>query len=164
MNAPVHMMTFHVPDDQQLLAAWARVSITHAQLDYVLRMTVKTLAGLEIHDGLDATAFNSSKLLRERIQKLARNRLGEGPALLRVQAILERARRLTARRNELIHNIVGRNIDGDEPMMQRENYEWGPLPTVAQLNALTAEIGDALNELNFARLEGFLAEALAARA
>src|ERR1039458_7843959 len=153
MNVDVRMMIFHVPDDQALLAAWAVVSIRHSQLDYVLRMTIKTLANLDIVTALDATAFNGSSLLRDRIGKLARRRLGESEALLHLQALLEQCRRLTERRNQLTHNIIARDIDEQEPPRMRGiNHQWGPLPTVAELNVLATQLAEVTAELNTGRL------------
>src|ERR1700733_7993586 len=104
MNAPAPALVFHVPDDLQFLAAWARVSIRHAHLEYSLRMMVRTLEGLSIQEALDATAHTGPGKLRKRILKLARRRLGDGAALIRLQAILERSRQASERRNVLLHN------------------------------------------------------------
>jgi hypothetical protein len=40
------MIYFKLPDDPALLVAVAKVAIRHGQLDYVLRMTVKTIERL----------------------------------------------------------------------------------------------------------------------
>ena len=71
------MMTFHVPDDKELLAAFGEVALVHEHLNHILRMTIKTLAGLKPIEALDATSYDGSRQLRERIRKLARQRLGE---------------------------------------------------------------------------------------
>ena len=71
----------------------------------ILRMTIKTFAGIEVNEALDATAFEGASLLRERVRKLAKQRLGEGQALLKVQAFVERCRRATEKRNEYVHSV-----------------------------------------------------------
>lgn len=162
MAVPV-MMVFDIPENPAWLAAWASVSLRHSQLDHILKMSVKTFADLSIKDALDAMAFNPSSMLRERVRKLARKRLGEGQPLLRLEAILERCRRLTEQRNALTHNIVARHIDGEEHGMQGHDQQWRPLPTTEELQALAADILRVTTELNTARLHGFLAEALLAR-
>src|ERR1700730_15678142 len=86
------MMVFHVPEDPAWLQAFGRVTIVHAQLDHILRMTIKTLAGITIEVAMDATEREPSSLLRERIRKLAKARLGEGAALLQLQALMERCK------------------------------------------------------------------------
>ncbi len=40
------MITFHVPGDKELLAAFGEVALVHEHLNHILRMTIKTLAGL----------------------------------------------------------------------------------------------------------------------
>ena len=162
MSAPARMMTFHIPADPRVLTAVGEVAIRHGQLDHILRMTIKTLAGLTPQQALDATASHGSALLRERIGKLANQRLGEGSALLQIQAILERCRRATQRRDDLVHGLWARELDGD-PAMRTSDHAWKPIPTVEELNALTSELVSLTDELNNARLEGFLAAALAAR-
>ena len=155
------MMIFHIPDDPKILEALGTVSVRHGQLDHILKMTVKTLGDLTIAEARDATAFESSSSLRERIRKLARQRLGEGTALLKLQALLTRCGRATKRRNDYVHGTWAREIDG-VPLMITEDGQTLP-PTIEQLDALAAELLQVTGELNNARLEGFLSEALAAR-
>jgi hypothetical protein len=64
-------------------------------------MTIKSLSGITVEEALKATAFHGSKQLRDRIDKLARQGLGEGAALLKVQALIETCRQLTDRRNRI---------------------------------------------------------------
>ena len=78
MTQALERITFHVPGDLAFLQAVARVTICHAHLDYALRMCIKSLTGLGIEEALDATELEGSRMLRERIRKLARTRLGEG--------------------------------------------------------------------------------------
>jgi hypothetical protein len=157
------MITFHVPTDKDLLAAFGEVALRHEHLTHILRMTIKTLARLRVDEALDATVYDGSRQLRERIRKLARQRLGEGEALLKLQAILERCRRATDRRNELIHGIWAKELDG-EPLRRTNDHSWHPLPTADDLRALARELQTLTDELNTARLDGFLSEALAKRA
>ena len=156
------MIVFHVPDDQTLLAAFGEVALRHEHLTHILRMTIKTLAELSPEEALDATAYDAARQLRERVRKLARQRLGEGIALLKLQAILERCGRLTTRRNELMHNVWAKELDG-EPIRRGPDHNWYPLPTVTDLKALAEDIRALTEELNGARLHGFLSEALAIR-
>lgn len=156
------MITFHVPDDTELLAAFGEVALRHEHLNHILRMTIKTLARLSIDDALDATTYDGSRQLRERIRKLARQRLGESPALLKLEALLERCKRATERRNELVHGVWAKELDG-EPMRRAPDHSWQPLPSVAELKTLGTEIESLTAQLNTARLVGFLSEALAKR-
>lgn len=154
------MMMFHVPDDEKLLAALGEVTLRHEHLNHILRMTIKTVAGLRVAEAIDATKYDGSRQLRERIRKLARKELGEGAALLKLQALLTRAGKLTDRRNELTHGLWAQELDGEAGIMA-EHGELQPIPTVHQLKALAGEIAQLTAELNRERLEGFLCTALA---
>ena len=74
---------FVAPKDDKVLAAIGYITITHAWLDYSLRMTVKDLAAVTKEEALDSTARQGSSELRERVRRLAKMRLGEGPALVK---------------------------------------------------------------------------------
>lgn len=153
------MMLFHVPEDRDLLAAYGELSLRHEHLTHILRMTIKTLAKLEVYEALDATAYDGANRLRERIKTLARQRLGEGEALLKLQAIIEQCKRATEKRNDLIHSVWGKELDG-EPFRRGNDHSLQPLPTVEELRTVGAEILRLTESLNYARLEGFLAQAL----
>src|SRR5689334_16955868 len=128
-------------------------------MNYAMRMTIKTLAHIEIKEALDATAHDGSSELRQRVRKLSKQRLGEGQALLKLQALIERCRRATEERNDVVHSVVARELDGDF-RRRHTDHKWQKLPTIAALEALAAQILELTKELNEARLEGFLAEAL----
>jgi hypothetical protein len=156
------MLRFHVPDDPDLLAAFGAVALRHEHLNHVLRMTIKTLADLSVDETLDATAFEGTSTLRDRVKKLARQRLGEGAALLKVQALVERCRRVTDLRNSFVHSVWAEELDG--PALRRDDQnQWVPIPTTGDLAKLADDILKLTTELNDARLMGFLAEALAKR-
>ena len=156
------MMTFHIPRDTKILAALGTIALRHGHLDHILKMTVKSLGKVSIQQALDATAFEGSRELRDRIRKLARLKMGEGNALIQLQALLERCRRATDRRNELIHSLWAQELDGDAKV-RTNDHGWKPVPTIDELKTLSAELADLAKELNSARLEGFLAKAIAAR-
>ena len=152
-------MTFHVPEDQNLLVLIGMISLRHSHLDYILRMTVKTLADVSVTEALDATRYHGSSQLRRRILKLAKQRLGEGRPLIQLEALLGRCERATDKRNRLIHNIWAKELDG-EPFVRSENHEWEPTPSVEVLDELADELLAITQELNMAHLDGILYEAL----
>ena len=156
------MIYFDIPADTELLAAFGEVTLRHEHLNHVLRMTIKTLSRLSVNEALDATERDGSAQLRERIRKLARQRLGEGEPLLRLQAVIERCGRATDRRNDLVHSVWAKELDG-ESVRRNSAHGWQAIPTVDELSTLAGEIGSLTAELNRARLEGFLHEALSAR-
>jgi hypothetical protein len=153
------MIMFHVPKDPELLAALGVVSLRHEHLNHILKMTIKSIANLTPAEAVDATQFEGSRSLRERVRKLARQKLGEGEPLLKLQALLTRAGRLTDQRNKLTHGLWAKELDGDLGVMGVFG-ELLPLPSVNELKTLAGEIEALTKEFNNARLEGFLKVAL----
>jgi len=156
------MMMFHVPEDSGLLAAFGEVTLRHEHLIHVLRMTIKTFARVEVNEALDATAFNGASILRERVRKLAKQQLGEGEALIKVQALVERCRRATEKRNDYVHSVWAQEPDG-KAKRNDGGHSWLSIPTIEELQALSQELLTLTQELNHARLEGFIFEALSRR-
>ena len=74
----VKMIRFHVPEDQELLAALGEVAVRHEQMNHILKMTIKSLADLTPAEAIAATAYESSRQIRDRIRKLSKKRLGDG--------------------------------------------------------------------------------------
>jgi hypothetical protein len=149
---------------ESILQALGKISLLHSRLDHILKMTLKTLAEVRVAQALDSTAFESSSSLRGRIKTLARKRLGEGKALIRLQALLERSRRATEKRNELVHSVWAREEDGAETSAAAilACREWKPMPTVADLETLATELNTLIVELNQARV-GFIQEEMKPR-
>lgn len=142
-----------------ILVAIGKIAIRHGQLDYSLKMTVRTLAGISIIEAVDATERESSRALRDRVRKLARKRLGESVTLVRLDALLTRARKATERRNELLHALWAHELDGD-PVMRSEGTAFRPIPAVRELEDVAGEMARITAEIMEARLNGFLHTAL----
>ncbi|MGA7263547.1 MAG: hypothetical protein WCB44_00790 [Stellaceae bacterium] len=119
------MIYLHIPEDPAVVGAVGRIALRHGQLDYMLRMTIKSLGGLSTQDALDATARLGSRDLRERIRKLARHRLGEGAPLLRLEAILQRVAKATERRNHLLHTLWAHELNGAPVIRDEDNHLQG---------------------------------------
>jgi hypothetical protein len=160
---PEVMATHALPEDDQLLAVIGRIALCRGQLDNALRMTVKDLAGVTKEETLDATARQGPRDLRERVRKLGRMRLGEGPALVRLDALLQRASRVTERRNQLLHSVWGRDIDGRGDYLRVEDHSFQPAPSVKELEELFIQLRSLLADFIDARFSGFLYEALKAK-
>lgn len=56
------MITFHVPTDKDLLAAFGEVALRHEHLNHILRMTLPVW-----------TAFSQKPSLNARVQPIERN-------------------------------------------------------------------------------------------
>jgi hypothetical protein len=150
---------FHIPQDPETLAAVGEVAIRHEHLNRILRMTIKTLAGITVEQATKATMYAGSGELRSRVKKLARQRLGEGAALLKLEAMLADCERLTAKRNDLIHGLWAKELDG-EAHVQDAFGQATRIPSAKELRDLALELGQITVELNYERLEGFLHQAL----
>ena len=152
-------MALGIPQNAELLAAIGAVAISHGHLDYTLKMLIKTLADVSIQEARYALAYENSSILRDRAKKLARQVLGEGKALLKVQAFLGRCKHVTEKRNDLIHRLYledwlgGAFVGGDDGSVK-------PLPTIEEVRALLDEIRQMHVEFNHDRLAGWLEEAL----
>ena len=156
------MISFHVPENQELLAAFGEIALRHEHMNHILKMTIKSLAGLTPAEAIAATKYEGSGQLRDRVRKLARKKLGEGTPLLKLQAMLTTCERLTDKRNELVHGLWAQELDGNAHV--RDAYgNVRSLPTVQELRELAKEIEQLTNQLNFERLEGFLKQALSER-
>ena len=151
------IISFHVPDE--LLHSLGRVMVAHSHLDYILRMTIKSLSGVEFQVAYDATRYDGSAYLREQIRKHGRRRFGETAPQLQLRAILQRCEDLTTRRNAYTHAIWGRELDGD-PMVNTGDQQWQPLPKAHELDVLAGSIDALREELNEARFHGWLMSAL----
>jgi hypothetical protein len=126
-------------------------------------MTVMDLAGVTKDEALDGTARQGSRELRERVRRLGKTRLGEGPALVKLDAILRRAERATEQRNHLLHSVWGTNLDRDGNFLREPDHSFRPAPTAKELEKLSAEILDVVYSIITARLDGFLQVALKKR-
>ena len=156
------MITLALPVDAALLASIGRVAIRQGQLDYVLGMTVKTIVDVSIAEARDATTRQTSRELRSRVRTLAKQQIGEGKALVQLDALLERARRLTEKRNDLLHSLWAHELDG-KPVRRGDAGTWQDIPSSAELDALADEIAVLISDINFGRLDGFLHDALQSR-
>jgi len=146
-------MTFGYPADREVLIAFGKLTMAHGHLDYALRTVVMTLAEVTKEQALDATSYDGAASLRERIKKLAKNRLGESSTLVKVQALMSRCERVTKKRNEFIHSLWGRELDGDSFILS-ESQGWKSIPESSELNKLVGEIEQLRNEIISARMEG----------
>jgi hypothetical protein len=156
------MIYFDIPQDKDLLAAFGEVALRHEHMNHILKMTIKSLADITMEEALAATKYESSRQLRQRIKKLAKQKLGEGSPLLKIQAIINNCEQLTNKRNEFVHGLWVRELDG-EAYVRDAFGENRLLPTVQELTELAKEIEELTKKLISAKSEGFLHQALSER-
>lgn len=157
------MNTWEIPEQPELLVAVGKLAISQGQLDYVLRMTLKSLLGLTNHEVLDATRLQGSQQLRARVRKLAEQRFGDGETLILLDALLTRTRRATDRSEELLHSLWASDFGYDTPSeheMELRRQRW---PESEELEKLADEMAALALEINDARISGFLKLALQQR-
>ena len=152
------MDTLPIHDDPNFLAAVGTVAIRHGQLDYMLRLTIKSIAPRPFQEVVDETRHHGSPKLRNRARKLAKKKIGEGEALRRFDKLLGRSQGATDERNELMHNVIAHDKKGN-PVV-RDGEGWHSIPTVRKLERIASELATVAADLNDARLEGFLKDAL----
>jgi hypothetical protein len=143
---------------ERYLAAVGTLALRHAQWDCVLRMTVKSIKGIDILTAFSDTERWSSRRLRNYVVREAKNKLADThSAVAELQALLDQGERLTEDRNLLIHSVVAMPLDSrEEFLMTDEKLRWSKRPTAADLLALAREVAKITNKLNDARLTGFL--------
>ena len=150
---------FDLPDDPKVLAAIGAIAIRHGQLDNALCLAIGSVAGVDREQALYATSRQSSRELRERLRKLARQRFGDGAALVNLEALLERARLASEGRNEVLHSVWAKELDGDAKIRD-EKLQFKPIPSIGELEKLASDLNEIRQRLLFARQEGFLAIAI----
>ena len=155
------MIIGSLPQDPQVLAAIGAVSVRHGQLDYALRMTVKSISGIGLDQARNATEGKNSRELRRLILKMARKKLGDASnSYLLLEALLTRAQEATRQRNELMHGLWAFDLNEGRDRFRHRGKDWCETPEADKLMALADETVQIANELHEARLNGFLKEAL----
>jgi hypothetical protein len=102
-------------------------------------MTVKSILKTDTREARDATARQGSRELQMRIRKLAKQKIGEGEVLVQLDALLNRARQLTDRRNTYIHDLWGYDAEGN-PAISGDEHQMRPVPTLPELEGLANEL------------------------
>lgn len=153
-------MVVDIPTDQSFLFHFVRVSLLHTHLDNALAMYVRSFSGVSIEEALETVGFTGSKQLRKWVRDLATTRLGKGEALDLLESYLQRCERLTRERNELIHNLVGRERDGVAFVMRKRDGSWVDLPKPEVLQKLGDDLAELVKDMHFSRLSGLIGVAL----
>ncbi len=157
------MIGLEPPDDPEWLAAYGKVNAYSTILDLVMSMTIKVITEVSVEEALLATWRTTGRELRDRVQKLAKHCLGDGPAFIELQAILSLARAVAEERNDVIHAVFVRDERG-APIIQDPVKGHVPIPSVEELEMLAGRTRHVLGALNHSRLKGSLKMALDKRA
>lgn len=158
-------ITNEIPDDKPLMEAMGRLAIRHSQLDAMLKYVLKTLSGESTDTIFRDHTFWTAGRLQHKLRNLAAGKLSGDP-LNELIAILDRCQDATNVRNDLVHSFwqaVADSNPREYRMLQRDGSTICGLPTVNEVRAVHTSLLDLANELNEARLHGFLAQALEKR-
>lgn len=155
LRASMGKVKLSLPGDRGLLEAAGRVALAHGQLELMLRMTVKTLSGLTVDEALNATEKTKNWELRKEIVGLFNSKTTDRALRLKMKAMLGKCEQLSEVRNRLLHNAWAISPDGSV-IMKGDRHAWGPAATENDLNELAQEIATEVNNLNSARLSGFI--------
>jgi hypothetical protein len=147
-----------IPSHPGLTEAIGRLAIAHTHLELTLRYTVKTLAGLSVKDALDATQGERISDLRKRIRRLFVEKKPAASELVKLDALLGAAQRLSENRNGIFHSAWSQT-DAGNAVLKREDHHWAAAPSASEVNAITVQILALVGTINDARLHGFLHEA-----
>jgi len=156
------MIKFYMPSPA-VTREVGKIVIRHGHLDYVLRLTIKSLLKISIFDPLFKEETDKmSSTLRARIKELASTKLaGHKDVLDQLLAQIDCAEKLIELRNSIVHGVWSRNKTGGAVKLRdTKNDKLHPMPTVKQLRQAERDIDELLRELNRSRLNGKLRQAL----
>ena len=155
MRASMGMVNLSLPDDTRLLEAAGRVALAHGQLELMLRMTIKTLTGLTVDEALYATENSKNWELRKDIIRLFNKKTNDPVLRYKLKSILGKCEQLSKDRKRLLHNAWAISPEGSV-VTKGDKHAWGPAAQPDDLQSLASEISNQVNELNEARLRGFI--------
>jgi hypothetical protein len=148
-----------LPDSNRpkLYEALGRLAIAHTHLELILRCTVKTLSGSSVRVALDDTRGKRISALRKRIKKLFKQK---GPSPMEksnLDALLEKAKRLSETRNSYLHKAWS-ETDAGQAVLKGESHQWEPAPSETEVEQVASEILELGKTINHARQNGFIHE------
>lgn len=144
-----------IPNKPGLIEALGRLAMAHTHLEVILKYTFKTLSGLSVQEALAQMSKNRTSFVRKRIRRLFLEKQPTREEIDQLELVLERAKALSAKRNELFHAAWSESPAG-EPLMKAEGTSWGPAPTQAEVECLATALVELSEQLNYERLHGFI--------
>jgi hypothetical protein len=156
------MISLGLPKDPAVIVAIGKLAIRHGQLDYGLKLTIRSIRGISVEQALTDTKRKSPHQLQALVAEHARERFGEAPALVRLRELLHRSRQATDHRNSVLDDLWATESDG-APIHAPERHQRA-LPRVAELEAVADNLFSVVKELDHERHRGFLCEAVEASA
>ena len=155
-------IVFQLPQNEALQAAVGRVAMAHASLEYLLRLTIKSITRKPFGDSLASTRRNMSKRLRNKILKLAKEKRFDSDTTQKLADLVFDVGALSEERNHILHRLWAELTEGDIRVSD-ENDKLHPLDIsaeIAKLNNLADRIWAMVGKLNRARRKGWLRDAI----
>lgn len=162
-TGPVSWITPATPPPEYLVAL-GRLVVAHVHLDHMLKMTIKSMLGITVEEALQALSRKGSPDLRKRIQKHSLAVLDDEAVTNRLMELLGRCRTASERRNYIAKSVYVRHMDGPRSgqiaLHDPDNQTYSPPPSVEEVVGIADEIEALVREINHARLEGWLGQAI----
>jgi len=118
--------------------------MAHAQLEYIIKMVLKTLVGKEVDEVFALLGGKNTGVVRERVLKAASQSLGEGDEAYRQLAgMIDAAATIAVERNAIIHWPFARAKAGHWGVLNNEAILQPP-PSV--LNSTTSPAASSICE------------------
>ena len=121
-----------MPTDEIYHAAVGIVALAHGHLELVQRFLVRALAGVDMRLALDSTEGSRISDVQTTVKRLAKERQLPEDVMVRLRALLNRARILSRKRHELVHRAVQMDKLGSGPISGGTEKTIGRNPSTLQ--------------------------------
>lgn len=153
-----YLQDLAIPTHPGLVQALGALAIAHTHLELTMRYAIKTISGLSVSDALDATSQDRTVDLRERLKAMFKEQKPTAQEKCRLDALLERAKRLTESRNAYLHAAWSETPAG-QAIIKGDDHSWESAPTKDKVERVTKDILELAVEINESRLaNGFISK------
>lgn len=142
-------------ENPELLSVLGMLAVSHGNLEMVQIMCLKILEGLTPAEAIKKYRRRSVTTVRKEIHKIIKPHLEGGEPINKaaqsIEKLVNKARCVSEQRNDLIHCFWGKH-EGHW-VVSPDETQWNPMPDVAVVKKLSADILQVTVELNKERLE-----------
>jgi hypothetical protein len=145
----IKKIVLHVPKDPKLLASLGELAIRHEHLNYVLRLTLKSLTKYSLEECMKKTKRQGSEQLIKGIRKAA-IKLPCNAEINALLQLLPACKDAAKQRNALIHGLMTKNIAGEAQVRDSIGGAHS-VPSPVKVKMLSNEIKKMTGEINSIR-------------
>lgn len=162
ISAMAQKIPFRLPQESDLQAAVGRVAMAHASLEFLLRLTIKSITGEPFGESLFSTRRKMSKWLRDRVLRVAKEQQIGQVATEKLAEMGARIGELSDERNHVLHRQWLETCDGkimvsgDDDKLRRLDVP----AEIQRLDSLTGRLWNMTQEINQTRRKGWLKDAI----